>query len=210
MGIYVFNTTKMVRRIIEDAKSESQHDFGRNIIPRMVESGDRVFAYVFRDPETKSPRYWRDVGTIDSFWEAHMDLLGDRPVFDLHDPTWPILTPEPPSPPARILGCSTDGEPCEGIVHSIISNGCIISGRAVVRSVLSPNVRILAGAEVKESILMEGVTVGAGARLHRSIVDKRSVIPAGRQIGYDRSHDRRLFTVTDTGLVVIPAGSTIE
>jgi glucose-1-phosphate adenylyltransferase len=210
MGIYVFNTTKMVRRIIEDAKSESQHDFGRNIIPRMVESGDRVFAYVFRDPETKSPRYWRDVGTIDSFWEAHMDLLGPRPTFDLHDPAWPILTHEPPFPPVRILGGGERTDAREGIVDSMVSNGCLIDAKAVVRSVLSPNVRILDGAEVRESILMEGVTVQANARLNRTIVDKRSVIPPGREIGYDRSQDQRLFTVTESGLVVIPTESRIE
>jgi glucose-1-phosphate adenylyltransferase len=210
MGIYVFDTRTLVRRLIEDAKSDSQRDFGRNVIPRMVSSEDRVFAYVFWDPETRVPHYWRDVGTLDSFWEAHMDLLGESPVFSLHDSAWPILTHEPPSPPASILGCSPDGEPCEGIAQSIISNGCLISGRAVVRSVLSPNVRVMEGAEVRESILMGGVTVGPGARVRRAIVDKRSVIAAGRRIGYDPAQDRRLYTVTDTGLVVIPSESTLE
>lgn len=210
MGIYVFNTRKMVRCLVEDAKSHTQHDFGRNIIPRMVESQDRVYAYIFWDPATKSPSYWRDVGTLDSYWEAHMDLLGERPVFDLSDHHWPILTHEPPAPPARVLGLATgDGEP-QGVVHSMISNGCILEARSLVNSVLSPNVRILKGAEVSDSILLEGVTVGEGARLRRVIVDKRSVIPNGRAVGYDLVQDRKYFTVTDTGLVVIPMDSVLE
>jgi glucose-1-phosphate adenylyltransferase len=210
MGIYVFDTRKMVRRLVEDAKSESQHDFGRNIIPRMVAQGDRVFAHVFWDPGTRRPCYWRDVGTLESFWEAHMDLLGPSPVFDLHDPSWPILTHEPPAPPARILAPPAHAAPSEGIVDSVVSNGCILNAGAVVRSVLSPNVRVLAGADVRECVLMEGVTVGEGARLRRAIVDKRSVIPAGRSIGYDLHHDRRLFTVSDSGLVVLPIDSALE
>jgi glucose-1-phosphate adenylyltransferase len=207
MGIYVFDTKKMVRRLVEDTKSESQHDFGHNIIPRMVDAGDRVFAYIFRDAQSRAPRYWRDVGTLDSFWKAHMDLLGDEPIFDLHDTQWPILTHEPPAPPARILSASSDHG---GIIDSIISNGCIINPASLVRSVLSPNVSIQKGAEVEESIVMEGVTVGQGARLRRAVVDKNCVIPPGRSVGYDSAEDRRFFTVTDTGLVAIPAGSLVE
>ncbi len=210
MGIYVFDTRKLVRRLVEDAKSDSQHDFGRNIIPRMVESGDDVHAHVFWDPVSKEPRYWRDVGTLQSYWEAHMDLLGDRPVFDLYDPSWTILTHEPPAPPARILSGPHPEARSEGIARSIISNGCILDGMAVGDSVLSPNVRVMKGAEVRESILLEGVQVGAGTRLRRVIVDKRSVIPAGRSIGYDLDQDRRHFTVSDTGLVVIPQDSILE
>lgn len=210
MGIYVFNTRKMVRCLVEDAKSHTQHDFGRNIIPRMVESKERVYAYIFWDPATKIPRYWRDVGTLDSYWEAHMDLLGQSPVFDLGDPDWPILTHEPPAPPAKILGLRTGDGESDGVVHSMISNGCVLEARSLVNSVLSPNVRILKGAEVSESILLEGVTVCEGARLRRVIVDKRSIIPKGRAVGYDPVQDRKLFTVTDTGLVVIPMDSVLE
>jgi glucose-1-phosphate adenylyltransferase len=210
MGIYVFDTRQMVRRLVEDAKSESKHDFGRNIIPRMVESGDRVYAYVFWDPVSRAPRYWRDVGTLQSYWEAHMDLLGERPVFDLYDPSWTILTHEPPAPPARILSAFHHEARSEGIVRSIISNGCILNPGAVVNAVLSPNVELMRGAEVRESILLEGVQVGEGTRLRRVIVDKRSVIPGGRSIGYDLDEDRRQFTVTDTGLVVIPQDSILE
>ncbi len=208
MGIYVFETRKMVRRLVEDAKSDSQHDFGRNIIPRMVESGDRVFSYVFRDPYTLEPLYWRDVGTVGSFWKAHMDLLGENPAFDLYDPQWPILTHEVWAPPARIMTQGL-GEPSH-IVDSMVSNGCIVEGSTLVRSVLSPNVHIEKGAQVTDSILMEGVRVGKGAMLNKVIVDKRSIIPAGRAIGYDQEEDRRLFTVCEEGVVVIPADSVLE
>lgn len=207
MGIYVFETRKMVRRLIEDAKSDSQHDFGRNIIPKMVESGDKVYSYVFRDPRTLEPMYWRDVGTVGSFWQAHMDLLGENPAFDLQDPNWPILTHEVWAPPARISPGSGRGNE---IVDSMVSNGCILEGSSLVRSVLSPNVRIGKGAQVTDSILMEGVTVGRGVRLNKVIVDKRSIIPEGRIVGYDREEDRRFFTVCEDGVVVIPADSILE
>lgn len=208
MGIYVFETRKMVRRLVEDAKSDSQHDFGRNIIPRMVESGDRVFSYVFWDPKTLEPMYWRDVGTIDSFWQAHMDLLGDSPEFDLHDPNWPVLTYEVPAPPARIMPSSDEG-PRE-LADCIVSNGCIVAGKSLIRSVLSPGVRVEPEAQVEQCVLMDGVTVGRGAKLRKVIVDKRSSIPPGRIIGYDAEEDRRLFTVSEKGVVVIPADSRME
>jgi glucose-1-phosphate adenylyltransferase len=208
MGIYVFETRKMVRRLVEDAKSDSQHDFGRDIIPRMVESGDKVYSYVFRDPRTLEPMYWRDVGTVGSFWQAHMDLLGEKPAFHLHDPEWPILTHEIWAPPARIMPLRNGGR--GEIFDSMVSNGCVVEGSSVVRSVLSPNVSVEAGAEVTDSVLMEGVRVGRGARLRKVIVDKRSVIPSGRSIGYDLEEDRRLFTVCEDGVVVIPADSILE
>jgi glucose-1-phosphate adenylyltransferase len=210
MGVYVFNTRKMVERLIEDAKSDSEHDFGHNIIPHMVGSRDRVYAHIFWDPQSKIPRYWRDVGTIESYWEAHMDLLTEDPVFDLNDGAWPILTHEPPAPPARILYHRPLEEKGEGITYSIISNGCILDANTICRSVLSPNVKIGKGAEVRESILMEGVEIKEGARLKGVIVDKESIVPAHRAIGYDREQDRRHFTVSETGLVVVPKGSLLE
>lgn len=209
MGIYVFETRKMVRRLVEDAKKvDSQHDFGRNIIPQMVDSGDKVYSFIFWNPRTRAPMYWRDVGTIDSFWQAHMDLLGPDPTFNLHDPQWPLLTYEAPAPPARIL--PLEG-PCTGrISDSIISNGCLVQAKVLSRSVLSPNVRIGAGAEVEECILMEGVTVAPGAKLRRVIVDKRSSIPEGRILGPHEAVDKGFFTVSPGGIVVVPSDSTLE
>lgn len=208
MGIYVFETRKMVRRLIEDAKSDSQHDFGRNIIPRMVDAGDRVYSYVFRHSRTLEPLYWRDVGTVGSYWKAHMDLLGEDPAFDLQEPDWPILTHEVWAPPARVLPSGSGGS--LEIRDCILSNGCVVDGRCLIRSVLSPNVRVEKGAEIRDSILLEGVKVGRGAKLNKVIVDKRSIIPEGRAIGYDEVEDRRLFTVSEEGVVVIPADSVLE
>lgn len=208
MGIYVFETRKMVRRLVEDAKSDSQHDFGGNVIPRMIASGDRVYCYPFWDRKTRKPNYWRDVGTIDSFWEAHMDLLGQKPAFDISDPSWPILTYEAPAPPARILpiGDGTRGR----ISDSIISNGSTVQANLLVRSVLSPKVIIEEGAEVEECILMEGVRIGKGAKLKKVILDKRSSVAANRVITYDGALDSGFFTLSKGGVVVVPADSVVE
>ena len=203
MGIYIFNTKKMVRRLVEDAKNESSHDFGRDIIPTMVDEQDEVFAYIFRDDTTKTARYWRDVGTLGSYWESHQDLLGDRPLFDLGNPDWPILTNDPPFAPARILA-GDKGSFVNEISDSIVSDGCVLNPSVLSRSVISPNVRIDRGAHVTDSILLPGVTVGEGAKLHRVIVDKEADIPAGWEIGFDPGRDRRHFTVSEDGLVVIP------
>jgi glucose-1-phosphate adenylyltransferase len=208
MGIYVFDTRKMVRRLVEDAKSDSQHDFGRDVIPRMVASGDRVYSYVFWDPQTRTPKYWRDVGTIDSFFDAHMDLLGQNPVFDISDPSWPILTYEAPAPPARILPI---GDGVKGkISDSIISNGCTVQASLLVRSVLSPNVVVEEGAEVEECILMEGVRIGKGAKLKRVIMDKRASVLANRVLRCDEVSDKGFLTLSKGGVVVVPADSVVE
>jgi glucose-1-phosphate adenylyltransferase len=210
MGIYVFDTRLMVRRLVEDAKSDTHHDFGRDIIPRMVEMGDRVFAYIFQNPSTGEARYWRDVGTLDAYWEAHMDLLGEKPAFDLYDPQWPILTHDPPAPPAKIL--SPTRSPQEGIQISncILSDGCLIRAEKLSCSVLSPYVQVLEGAQIEDSILLDRVVVEAGTRLRRVIVDKGAVIPSGWEIGFDKEKDRRHFTVTSGGLVVIPRDWRID
>jgi glucose-1-phosphate adenylyltransferase len=206
LGIYVFNTTKMVQRIIEDAKSESRHDFGYNVIPRMVESGDRVCAFVFRDPHTERPKYWRDVGTVQAYWEAHMDLVGDRAAVHLYNPAWPILTYETPAPPA-VIDMAGGKRENKGITRSVVSNGCRLQACKVYESILSPYVTVKKGAAVEESILMDGVVIGEGARLRRVIADKGSVIPRDLVIGFDEDQDSRLFHPAGDGLVVIPKGT---
>jgi glucose-1-phosphate adenylyltransferase len=209
MGIYVFDTVKMVQYLIEDAKSDSQHDFGHNIIPHMIAEKELVYAYVFEDPQTRSPCYWRDIGTIESYWEAHMDLLGEEPVFDLYDESWPILTREPQAPPSRLMAQKDSG--IRGLVRdAIISNGCILDPELLVRTIISPGVRIGTGAQVEESIIMEGVQVGEGACIRRAIVDKGNKIPPGMRIGFDHQEDSKHFTVTETGLVVVPKNSILE
>jgi glucose-1-phosphate adenylyltransferase len=210
MGVYVFNTDVLVRRVIEDAKDpNSQHDFGRNVIPAMIDQ-DRVYAYSFRDENKKVAKYWRDVGTVDAYYEASMDLVAIDPLFNLYDQDWPIRTYHPPAPPAKTVFFEEDkGGRMGAAYNSILSSGCIISGGKVIRSILSPQVRIHSYAEVHDSILMHGVDVGRYARLNRVIVDKRVRIPEGYQIGFHLEEDAKKFTVTESGIVVIAKGTLL-
>jgi glucose-1-phosphate adenylyltransferase len=208
MGIYVFNTEILVRRLIDDFRNEkSSHDFGRDVIPAMVKK-DKVFAYNFVQAETGVPEYWRDVGTLDAYWEANMDLVRVTPQFNLYDAEWPIHTFQGHYPPAKTVHAE-EGRTGTA-VNSLVSAGCIISGAKVINSLLSPNVHVHSYAEVEDSIMMEGVEVEEGARVKRSIIDKNVRIPAGIDIGYDLRRDRKRFTVTESGIVVIPRAMLIE
>ncbi len=211
MGVYVFNTEVLVRRVMEDAKDpHSQHDFGKNVIPAMTRQ-DRVYAYSFRDENKKTAKYWRDIGTIDAYYEATMDLVNVDPLFNLYDQEWPIRTYQAPFPPAKTVFYEEHGGGrIGGAYNSLLSSGCIISGGKVFRSILSPQVRINEYALVNDSILMDEVDVGRGARLNRVIADKGVRIPEGHMIGFDREKDSQKFTVTESGIVVIPKGQTIE
>jgi glucose-1-phosphate adenylyltransferase len=203
MGVYVFNTEILVRRLIEDARSDSSHDFGRDIIPAMIRK-DRVFAFDFRHGDPGGTGYWRDVGTIDAYFETNMDLISVIPQLNLYDPQWPIITYQPPHPPAKTV-LAEKGR-IGTALNSIISNGCIISGGSVKRSILSPKVMIHSYVEVEDSILMEGVDVGRYAKIRRSIIDKDVLIPQGMEIGYHLDEDAKRFTVTESGIVVVPKG----
>ncbi len=207
MGVYVFNTEILVRRLIDDFRNEkSSHDFGRNVIPAMIEK-DRVFAFNFVKPETGEPAYWRDVGTLDAYWEANMDLVSVTPLLNLYDNAWPIYTFRGHNPPAKTVLAGEGGT--GAALNSLVSGGCIISGGKVLNCLFSPNVRVESFAEVEDSILMEGVHVDQGARVKRAIVDKNIRIPAGAEVGYDLQKDRKRFTVTDSGIVVIPKAMQI-
>ena len=203
MGIYIFNTEVLVRRLIEDTRSDSNHDFGKDVIPMMI-GRDQVFAFDFRRGDCGGTGYWRDVGTIDAYYEANMDLISVTPQLNLYDYQWPVLTYQPPSPPAKTVWIE------EGRVgtalNSIISNGCIISGGNVRRSILSPRVTIHSFAEVEDSILLEGTDVGRNAKVRKTIIDKEVQIPPGMEIGYHLEEDARRFTVTASGIVVVPKG----
>jgi glucose-1-phosphate adenylyltransferase len=203
MGIYVFNTELLVRRLIEDARSDSSHDFGKDIIPVMI-GKDQVFAFDFRRGDCEDTGYWRDVGTIDAYYEANMDLISVTPQLNLYDPQWPILTYQLPCPPAKTVWIE-EGR-VGAALNSIISNGCIISGGNVKRSILSPRVTIHSFAEVEDSILLERVDVGRNARIKRTIIDKEVEIPPGTEIGYHLDEDAKRFTVTASGIVVVPKG----
>lgn len=208
MGIYVFNTEILVRRLIEDFKSErSSHDFGKDVIPAMVKK-DRVFAYNFVNSETGEPDYWRDVGTLDAYWEANMDLVSVIPQLNLYDTEWPIYTFQGRYPPAKTV--HAEEKRTGTVTNSVVSGGCIISGGQVINSLLSPNVRVHSYAEVRDSIAMDGVEVEEGAKVKRAIIDKNVRIPKGLEVGYDLRRDRKRFTVTDSKIVVIPKGMQID
>ena len=211
MGIYIFDTVKLVRRVIDDAKHDTSHDFGNDIIPQMVKT-DRVFAFNFRDEQQPDvPKYWRDIGTVDAYWEANMDLIQDAPQFDLYDTSWPIRTCQEQHPPAKTLLGDTPGGGQSGVaLNSLVSPGCIIRGAKVERSVLSPAVQINADSEVSDSVLMEGVTVGRNVRIRKAIIDKEVHVPNDVAIGFDVDDDRSRFTVTDSGLVVVPKAMPME
>ena len=203
MGIYVFNTEILVRRLIEDARSDSTHDFGKDVIPAMI-GKDQVFAFDFRQGDQGGTGYWRDVGTIDAYFEANMDLVSVIPQLNLYDPEWPIFNYQSPYPPAKTV-LEEEGRMGTAI-NSILSNGCIISGGSVKRSVLSPRVMVHSYAEIEDCILLEGVDVGRHAKIRRTIIDKEVQIPPGMEIGYHLDEDAKRFTVTSSGIVVVPKG----
>jgi glucose-1-phosphate adenylyltransferase len=203
MGVYVFPTEILVRRLIEDARSDSTHDFGKDIIPAMIHK-DRIFAFDFRKGDRGGMGYWRDVGTLDAYFEANMDLVSVTPQLNLYDPQWPIFTYQSSDPPAKTV-LEEEGRMGTAI-NSILSNGCIISGGSVRRSVLSPRVVVHSYAEVEDSILLEGVDIGRHAKIRRTIIDKDVQIPPKMEIGYDLDEDAKRFTVTSSGIVVVPKG----
>lgn len=207
MGIYVFTARLMYELLCQDAtRPESDHDFGKNIIPAMI-GNQKVFAYRFRDKNRKATPYWRDVGTLDAYYQANMDLIDVDPVLNLYDREWPIRTSQPQLPPPKFVfrdeGAGELGR--RGEAHdSMVCQGCIISGGHVRRGILSTNVRVNSFALVESSILFSGVDVGRHCRIKKAIIDKDVRIPAGTTIGYDLEHDRRRgFTITEQGVVVI-------
>ena len=202
MGIYLFNTQVLVKRVIEDTKRDTIHDFGKNIIPSMINK-DRVFAFIFRDKNNKAVKYWRDIGTIDAYWEANMDLVQVDPIFNLYDNNWPIRTYHEQLSPAKTVFTELfPGGRCGTVLDSLVSNGCIISGARVERSILSPNVRIDNYSEVIDSILMAGVRIGKNVKIRKAIIDKSVIVPDGKHIGYNLEADAKQFVISEKGVVV--------
>lgn len=206
MGIYVFNTEVLRKVVTEDAERQaSSHDFGKDVIPRMIEK-QRVFAYRFVDENKegthKEIQYWRDVGTIDAYWEANMDLVEVDPLFNVYDRMWPLRTVMPVAPPAKFV-FAQEGRRFGVAIDSIVSPGCIVSGGIVKRSVLSPWVRVNSYSHIEESILMEGCSIGRHAHVRRAIIEKNVRIPEHAVIGYDLHEDAKRFRVTESGIVVI-------
>ena len=210
MGIYLFRTSCLRDHLLADAERDTAHDSGKDIIPDMIGSR-RVFAYNFRDENRKAVKYWRDVGTLDAYWEANMDLVSVDPLFNLYDQDWPIRTYQGQYPPAKfVFAEEAQGGRMGVALDSIVCGGCIISGGRVQNSVLSPDVRVNDFADVFQSILMENVEIGDRCRIRRAIIDKGVTIPAKTEIGYDQESDRKRFTVTESGLVVISKGMKLE
>jgi glucose-1-phosphate adenylyltransferase len=201
MGIYVFNMDVLKRALeIDAADPDSHHDFGKDILPTLIASGN-VFAYAFYDENRKGAKYWRDIGTLDAYYEANMDLCGVNPEFNLYDPAWPMRTHQPQAPPAKFV--FADEGRMGAALDSVISPGCIVSGSRVQGSILCPNVRVHSFASVENSILMPGVQVGRHARIRNAIIDRDVLVPRGAVIGYDEAADRARHTVTERGIVVV-------
>jgi len=204
MGIYIFDTDLLVRELTRDAEESTSHDFGRDIVPKLVAGGARVYAYLFWDENKKEAKYWRDVGTLDAYYEASMDLIQVDPVFNLYDPDWPLRTYQPQLPPAKFV-FAQDGR--RGVAaESIVSTGCIVSGGNVQGSVLSPNVRVHSYCDIQDSILMPNARIHRHARIKRAIIDRDVEVPRGAVIGYDPAEDRRRHTVSEGGIVVVTPG----
>jgi glucose-1-phosphate adenylyltransferase len=201
MGIYIFNTDVLLRALEADAAQPTSHDFGKDIIPALIKEVPTV-AYRFYDENKKASKYWRDIGTLDAYYEANMDLCHVDPDFNLYDPEWPMRTYQPQAPPAKFVFAERGGR-CGEALDSIISPGCIVSGSSIIGSVLCPNVRVHSYGTIEHSILMPGVRVGRHARLRRAIVDRDVLIPRAAVIGYNLEEDRRRHTVTDQGVVVV-------
>jgi glucose-1-phosphate adenylyltransferase len=212
MGNYVFTTKALLDYLALDAEDEgSRHDIGGNLIPRMVEAGQaEVYDFIHNDVPGVTDRergYWRDVGNLDSYYDAHLDLVSTEPVFNLYNDDWPIFTASHTAPPAKVVAVEKHGP--GQVADSILSNGVILSGAYVRNSILSPGVRVEPGAVVENSILLHDVRIGSGATVRKTIIDKNVNVPAGLKIGLDLEKDRKEFTVSPGGIVAVAKGQMI-
>jgi len=205
MGNYVFNTEFLYEQVIKDADTPgSDHDFGKNIIPSIIHNY-RVFAFPFRDPKTQQQAYWRDVGTLDAYWEANMELISVVPQLDLYDRNWPILTHQQQLPPAKFVFDNSErrGEATE----SMISAGCIISGASVRRSLIFSNTKVHSYSSITDTLILPECEIHDGCRIHNAIIDRGCQIPENTQIGIDHDEDRaRGFRVTEGGHTLVTPG----
>ena len=210
MGIYIFNTEAITEILKEDASKSSSHDFGKDVIPTMFRRS-KVVAYNFHDENKKRAKYWRDVGTIDAYWEANLDLASVEPLFNLYDKNWPIRTYQGQYPPAKFVFAQEQKGGRMGVaLDSTVSGGVIISGGRVQNSVLSHDVRVNSYSEVHDSVIMERVDIGRHCRIKRAIIDKDVKIPSGTVIGYDPVEDKKRFTVSPGGIAVVAKGQVIQ
>lgn len=214
MGNYIFNKQILVDSLFKDAcKENSKHDFGKNVIPALLEEGKKIFIYNFNDNcfagmSESEKGYWRDVGNVDAYWQANMDLLDYCPELNLYSKEWPLRTFNYNYPPAKFIW--QEGDRVGKATNSMVSEGCIISGGSLSRCILAPKVRINSYSQVTESILMENVSIGRHSEIQRAIIDKNVIIPAETKIGLDREEDeKRGFYVSAGGVTVVPKGAIL-
>ncbi len=201
MGIYLFNADVLIPVLLKDAENhQSSHDFGKDILPKMVDDY-RVYAFDFVDENKKEALYWRDVGTLEAYYEANMDIVSVSPIFNLYDEEWPIRTHQRQYPPAKFVFAESGRTGTA--LDSIVSTGCIVSGGTVKNSVLSPDVRVNSYTEVDDCILFSHVSVGRRCRIRKAILDRDVHIPEGTTIGYDAEADRQRYFVTESGITVV-------
>lgn len=205
MGVYVFETEALVRAVVADAKEATMHDFGADVIPAMIARGDRVFGFRFVGLGHERKPYWRDIGTLDLYWQVHMDLLKEDPSVDLHDTQWPFRTYAQSAPPVKTICIDAEGDMAHTqFCDSLVCSGVIIRAARVVRSVIGRDVRIDAGSSIEDSVIMAGTHVGTGVTIRRAIIDKHNHIPDGFAIGVDPEVDMRHFAISEGGVVVVP------
>ena len=202
MAIYVFNANVLRDVFLEmETQKLKAHDFGKDVLPYMIKSGRNVFAYKFYDENNKTKPYWKDIGTIDSYYEASMDLISVTPEFNFYDKDWPMRTYQYQAPPAKTV--SHEGERVGRTLNSLICDGTIVSGGLVERSLLGPNVKVNSFSYITDSIIMNNCNIGRHARIRRTIIDKNVLVPEGYEIGFDLEVDKKKFHVTESGIVVI-------
>jgi glucose-1-phosphate adenylyltransferase len=205
MGIYVFNAAFLFEQLVRDADDHhSEHDFGKDIIPHLIKTGYRVYAHSFTEScvhGENEPAYWRDVGTVDAYWEANLDLARVTPDLNLYDKAWPIWTYQEQLPPAKFV--FDDDERRGMAIDSMVSGGCIISGALVKRSVLFSNVRVGEGAHLEDAVVLPDTRISAGVVLKKVVIDKGCYIPPGMTIGVNRAEDEKRFYVTSRGVTLV-------
>lgn len=214
MGNYIFNKNILVDALFKDAcKEKTRHDFGKNVIPSLLEENKKIFVYNFNNNKfagmsDSEKGYWRDVGNIDAYWQANMDLLDYCPELNLYSKEWPLRTFNYNYPPAKFIW--QEGDRVGKATNSMVSEGCIISGGSLSRCILAPKVRINSYSQISESILMENVSIGRHAEIKRAIIDKNVTIPSEMKIGFDREEDeKRGFYVSEGGVTVVPKGARL-
>lgn len=201
MGIYVFNTRFLYEQLIKDADDpRSSHDFGHDIIPSIIDR-NRVFAFPFRDMDSEQQAYWRDVGTVDAFWEANQELIGVTPELNLYDHNWPIWTYQEQLPPAKFIFNSDDRRGMA--VDSMVSGGCVISGAHIQHSLLFSNVKVNSYSQVENSVVLPEVHIGRNCTIKNAVIDKACSIPEGTEIGVNAEQDAERFHVTERGIVLV-------